>query len=909
MKTTAHRAHLERGQSIWYDGLRRGLLASGELSRLVRDGVRGVTSSPTIFEKAVGGSTDYDEALRRLVAESRSVEEIYDDLIVEDLREAADLLRPVFEGSGEQDGFVTLCLRAPPDDAASLQQQARRLQRLVARDNIAVELPASKAGLEAAEALVAAGVSVVMRPLFGVEQHLQALEACVAGLEQRSREGRELTGVCCWIGAHVSQLDTVADRVLRESKSELVGHTALAVAAAVHAQHRSFLESDRFRELAAQGAVSPRVLWLATASRDLTHGDTAYASALAADATTLALSEATLNAYLDHGDLGALAELDHVSTLKQISAAGVDLEQLCSSLQAGAQRAHGEAISQISRVLEARREAFLEQAPERQRFSLGTEPRGVLEAVKSLSRQQALPRLWSLDPSLFTNDSEVEETIRNRLGWLRSPELMQAHLDDIADFARGSYRAGRRKALVLGMGGSSLCPEVLAQTHGTTPGFLELRVLDSTDPEAVAAAERWAAPEETLVLVASKSGTTLEVRAFEAFFWQRFQERLGAQAGEHFVAITDPGSPLQQLARDRGYKRVFENPPDIGGRYSAVSFFGLVPAALIGVDLHAHVSDAQRMAIGCAGVVPPDDNPGARLGAFMAGLARRGRDKLTLIASDEVACLGSWIEQLVAESTGKDGQGIVPVDMEPLGEADQYGADRAFVYLRYGGRQPTELDQKVELLVSQGHPVARIGMLALHDLGGEFFRWEVATALSGSLLGVNPFDEPNVTEAKAQTNQLIDSFKAEGKLPDISAVTPDSEQIKELIEGAKSGDYIVLSAFFARTAERDVRFAQLRSRLRALSSCATTLGWGPRFLHSTGQLHKGGPNRGVFLVLTADRGNDLEIPGAGYGFGVLRDAQALGDLQVLQQRDRRALRVHLGGDIDAGLEALLSSLA
>ena len=538
---------------------------------------------------------------------------------------------------------------------------------------------------------------------------------------------------------------------------------------------------------------------------------------------------------------------------------------------------------------------------------------GVLREQELLLRRRVVGRIWGRDPTAFTEDAHTKEPVRksilSRLGWLRAPEEMEAKIGEVERWTAEVRARGIRQVVLLGMGGSSLCPEVLAQTFGHADG-LPLQVLDSTDPAAVAEVERTADLAQTLFVVASKSGGTIEVASFESTFWAKAVAQRGLQqARAQFCAVTDPNTELHFRARDR-YGKVFLNPPDIGGRYSALSLFGLVPAALLGIDVRRLLAAGRATAAACRNERPAE-NPGAALGAFMGGVTKQGRDKLTLLASPELASLGAWIEQLVAESTGKLGRGIVPIDLEPLGAPESYGDDRAFVVAQLAGGAPAAPPDDLEALRRAGHPVFRIELADRYALGGEFFRWELATAVAGASLGVNPFDEPNVTEAKEATARALKAYWQEGKLPSAgpSLRPEDGVPLLEHLGSAGPGDYIAICAFFQRTAGRDRLLTELRRRCRDRFRVATTVGYGPRFLHSTGQLHKGGPGSGVFVQLTADIVTDIEVPERGFTFGVLRDAQALGDLEALRQHQRRVVRVHLGADLQAGLDRLLEALA
>jgi transaldolase/glucose-6-phosphate isomerase len=650
------------------------------------------------------------------------------------------------------------------------------------------------------------------------------------------------------------------------------------------------------------------VLWASTGTKNPKYPDTLYVDQLIGPQTVNTVPPQTLDAFQDHGSVSATLERNPEEadrTIQDLATLGIPLGPVCQKLLDEGVLAFAKSMKSLLEVIAARRLALMEQSAGRQTLALGRSSQQVVEALAWLEEQRAGQRLWQKDRSLFSEDAKHDASVASRLGWLSSPRLMRENCERLRSFAQGVYAAGFRKVLLLGMGGSSLCPEVLATTFGSRPGALELRVLDSTDPEAVSHATQWADLEQTLFIVASKSGSTIEVSSFASHFWTLAQARFGDQAGSRFVAITDPGTALAKLAQQQGYRGVFENPADIGGRYSAVSYFGMLPAALLGADLVALVDDAERMVQSCAASVPSKENPGLRLGAFMGGLARNGRDKLTLIASPEVASLGSWIEQLVAESTGKQGKGVVPIDLEPFDPHEEAGKDRAFVYLRFGGKEKTALDAQVERLVSSGCPVATIRMLDRKDLGGEFVRWEVATAFASALLGVNPFDEPDASAAKKATSEFITLFESSGELPRAGWVSVADDSVLSTLRAARAAsDYIAFSAFFARTAARDEQLTQLRALVNKKRRCATTLGYGPRFLHSTGQLHKGGADNGVFMQLTGGPGEDVPIPDEKFTFGVLVRAQAIGDFQSLASRNRRAVSIALGADVDRGLAQL-----
>jgi transaldolase/glucose-6-phosphate isomerase len=550
----------------------------------------------------------------------------------------------------------------------------------------------------------------------------------------------------------------------------------------------------------------------------------------------------------------------------------------------------------------------------------------------SLARWEAgglVRRLWARDASLWTGNDEAKW-----LGWLDAVPEQSARVDDLQRFAEEVSAAGFIHALLLGMGGSSLCPEVLARTFGIIPGYPELHVLDSTDPAQVRAVEARVDPARTLFIVSSKSGSTLEPNIFKEHFFARTVQIVGErEAGSRFVAVTDPGSHLQKAAERDGFRRVFFGVPSIGGRFSALSNFGLVPAAVMGLDVRRFLNCAMEMVNSCGAGAAAEENPGVVLGTILGVLAGHGRDKVTLVISPGILDLGAWLEQLLAESTGKDGKALIPVDRERIGPPSAYGDDRLFVYLRLETAPDAAQDAAVEALARAGQPLVRIAVENVYNLGAEFFRWEIATAVAGAILGVNPFDQPDVEASKVATRELTQAYERSGRLPEeapifaasgIALFTDDgnasalrgaagseaslARYLRAHLERLRPGDYFAVLAYIEMNEEHEQALQVLRHAARDRWHVATCLGFGPRFLHSTGQAYKGGPNSGVFLQITCDDAEDLPIPGRSYSFGIVKAAQARGDLQVLAERGRRVLRVHLPAETGSGLERLLAAV-
>ncbi|MBT2559215.1 hypothetical protein J7E24_15610 [Hymenobacter sp. ISL-91] len=559
-----------------------------------------------------------------------------------------------------------------------------------------------------------------------------------------------------------------------------------------------------------------------------------------------------------------------------------------------------------------------------QTLQLGSYQSAADAQLAKFQTQNFTTGFWQKQADLWVSDTEGQHSIRSFMGWLRVVDDMLPAVPEIEQFVQEVKQAGFRHVVVMGMGGSSMTPIVLRQAFGELAGGLPLSVLDTTNPGSVREIEAAVPLAETLFVVASKSGTTAEPLAFGDYFYARMQELKGDKAGEKFVAITDPGSQFVTQATTQKYRRIFLNFADVGGRFSALSYFGLVPAALLGIDIKTLLERAQTMMRACGAQGPTEHNPGLELGAALGVLAQQGRDKLTLVVPENLSDFGLWLEQLVAESTGKQGTGILPLAGDPLSAPAVYGSDRVFVYVGYEGQPDEENRQQVAALQAAGHPIITILLRDALDLGAEFFRWEVATAVASAVLGINPFDQPNVQAAKTATNRLMEVVEQQGQLPQTSAPLASENNLdyyasssgssaetvlKDFFGQAKPGDYLCVQAYLMETPALNTEVDALRALVQQRLQLATAAGYGPRFLHSTGQYHKGGPDTGLFLQLTTDHPHDLPLPGRPYTFGTFQNAQAAGDLQALQDYGRRTLRVHLGGgNAEAGLAELLKRL-
>lgn len=917
------------GQAVWLGQMRRGQVEGGELEALIReDGVSGVLLDPSLHGLAIAGSADYDAALRKTIRAAGSATApdagaLYERLAVEDARLAADLLAPIHAVSEGRDGFAVIEL--PPHferNAVEATREARRLWQDVERTNVLIGVPATEAGIAAIRELTADGIGTAATLVFSRHVYERVAEAYLAGLEALLADGGDPSKVAGVAGFPLSRVDSAIDpRLLRQ-----LGYSVASANAAL--AYRTFLglfSGPRWDRLREAGARPQRLLWTGTAARTALLGELSYVEALIGADTATALAPSTIDAFRERGLVRPTLTGEAEDGIAALDRSGVSFQKIADRLLEDGLRLRAQAWDRCLGAVERKRETLLGESIDRQSFVL---PGQLAERVSALEEEWReggrVRRLWRRDSTLWSGADEAKW-----LGWLDIATDQLAHLVRF-EALRMRQRAGEFPEIVLlGMGGSSLGPEVLGAVLGGT----RLHVLDSTVPAEVDAVLAGIDFEHALFIVSSKSGTTLETALFQEFFFAKAVEKLGrVAAGQRFVAITDPGSRLEEMARREGFRHIYFGLPSIGGRYSVLSDFGMVPAVAIGLDVERLLDGAEEMVRSCASSVPPRDNPGVALGLVLGALAREGRDKVTLAATPGLAPLGAWLEQLVAESTGKDGKGLIPVDGETLAAPDRYGDDRVFVHIRLEGEEDSEQERKLASLAAAGQPVIRIAVADRNLLGQEFFRWEMATAVAGAVLGVNPFDQPDVEAAKVRARELTGAFERTGVLP---AEAPFLEEggialfadprnraaleeksggglvalLRAHLASLEPGDYCALLAFIARNGAHETALQEIRHLIRDTKRVATCLGFGPRFLHSTGQAHKGGPNTGVFLQITAADARDLPLPGRPYGFGLVKAAQARGDFDVLAGRGRRLLRVHLGADVASGLAFLHGAIA
>ncbi|QWG19482.1 bifunctional transaldolase/phosoglucose isomerase [Bradyrhizobium sediminis] len=929
------------GQAIWLDFLARGFVARGDLKQLIdTDGVKGVTSNPSIFEKAIGSSDEYDGAIGvTLKKGDRPIAELFEHLAIEDIRNAADVLRPVYDRLNGGDGFVSL--EVSPYlamDAKGTIAEAERLWNNVKRRNLMVKVPATPEGLPAIQHLIGEGISINITLLFSQKVYVQVAEAYLAGLEKLVRDGGDPSRVASVASFFVSRIDSAVDKELdekiarandpseKERLSALKGKVAIANAKLAYQDYKRLFSGARWDKLAAKGARPQRLLWASTGTKNKDYSDVLYVEELIGPNTINTVPPATLDAFRDHGKpRDSLEENieDARRVLAELEKSGISLDAITAELVKDGVRLFADAADKLYGAVAHKRATVLGGGIDRQQLKLGSHlGKAVEKATEDWRASATIRRLWHKDKSVWTGSDE-----HKWLGWLDS-----AAAADVADYEDYAQRVKGQKftdAVVLGMGGSSLGPEVLAETFAKKAGFPKLHVLDSTDPAQVRTLQASVDLASTLFIVSSKSGGTTEPNVMKDYFFAQVSKTIGAdKAGHRFIAVTDPGSTLEKVAVKQGFARIFHGDPTIGGRYSVLSPFGLVPAATAGIDVSALIGHSLAMVRSCGPDVPPHENPGVQLGLAMGLAGLEGRDKVTILSSPKIADFGAWAEQLIAESTGKDGKGLIPIDGEPLGDPSLYGNDRFFIDLRTEAENDAAHDDKLAALEAAGHPVVRIVMKSIDHIGQEFFRFELATAVAGAVLGINPFNQPDVEDAKVKTRELTAAFEKSGSLPaekpvmssaqadlftdeknaaDLRRAGADGDLgswLKAHLARAGADDYVALLAYIERCPAHIGSLQAMRLKVREKRHLATCAEFGPRFLHSTGQAYKGGPDSGVFLQITSDDDRDLAVPGQKASFGVIKAAQARGDYDVLTERGRRALRVHIKGDLAAGLKML-----
>ena len=905
----------QSGQSIWYDNIERRMLQNGEMEKMIDNGeIRGVTSNPSIFQNAIAKSSDYDSAIQPMAWSDWTSEDIFFQLAIEDIQKTADLFLPLYEKSSGGDGYVSLEVNPRfAYDTDKTFEQVKELWVKVNRKNLMIKIPATKEGLPAIRKAISEGININITLIFSVNRYEEVIDAYLSGLEDRIQKDLPVENIASVASFFVSRVDTKIDSLLINLQKEgkinkdqyhfLRGKAAIANSKLAYEVFEIIFSEDRFKKLASKGARIQRPLWASTSTKNPEYSDVLYVEELIAENTVNTIPPHTLEAFKNHGnvainirkDISGAKEL--FSTLHSI---GIDIENVTQTLEFEGVSAFEKAFESLLDTIENRKSGF-----RRQLFGLA---KNVREQVVKLNTESIVNRIYQKDPTVWTDKTLKADEIQNRLGWLEAPFVSDDFINEILSIRDELVEEGFTHALLLGMGGSSLASEVISLSFRGYAEGLELSILDSTHPQQVKISDLKNPKGKTIYIVSSKSGGTTEVQAFLHYFYKEMTEFAGDRAGDYFIAITDPGTELVRQAKEFKFRKVVLADSTVGGRFSALIAFGLVPAALAGVEIKTFLERTKEFTSACRPEVPSGRNPGLILGAIMAEATKLGMDKLTIIAEEPYRSFGSWLEQLIAESSGKEGKGIIPIDIEPFVPLQKYSKDRLFVYIKNDGI----FNEKIQEFQDAGFPVIMYEISDPYELGAEFFRWEFAIAVACGILGVNAFNQPDVQDNKNRTKEKINEFKQSGMFnfdkpvlqtdqfdlfTNASLENLEKNSIPEIVENflknQKVGDYIAINAYLPRIQDVEQELQEFRKHILLKTEKATTLGFGPRFLHSTGQLHKGGPDKGVFIQIIDSPEKDLDIPEMGLTFGNLIFAQALGDYESLVGRNRRIIRIHL----------------
>lgn len=914
----------------WLHYLRRSLIESGELSQMVEDGLRGLTIDLSVITQTIASSADYDRALDALIAEGTSFDEMPRALLADDVQRAATILHPVYEQSQRLDGFISLPIDpALAHDTVGTVAAVRHLLAEINYPNVMVEIPATAAGIAAIKVLTADGVCTNATLIFSLPTYEAAANAYMEGLaeymETHSVWRRWPTSLAT---IRIGAVDCLVDDwLIRQHVPDWQRETGLALARLVYDAYRSIFSSERWLALAKKGGLPQRLLWSDLIPPDFQYPEVRYLAALALPGTVSSLEPVLWHAYNELQPAASPLSWDGTAArtqFKMLAELGLNLDEVANQLQAEGLADLAAGLQKLRQSIRQKREQ-LEDHWQRLTLDLADEDTAVTPHLTRLCDERVMCRIWNHDHTVWQSDAAG---VTDRLAWLHLTPVMRRQIKRLESLTQTLVAEGYTHAFLLGMGGSGLAPQLFADTFTQAalparPGLppsphLQMKVLANTDPVAIAMQAKQIDPARTLFVVVSKSGRTVETMALFKYFYNQVAEAVGPeQAGRHFVAITDPASPLAALAEDFKFRQTFFNPAKITGRFGALAFTGLLPAALAGVNLTMLLDQAQAMACNTHGCNCPleGDNTAGLLGTVLAVLAMNGRDKLTFITSPALAGFANWVEQLLAESLGKDGRGIVPVVGEPVGPPAVYGSDRAFVYLRLEG--DAGQDTAVQSLKDAAFPVVTLHWRDLMDVGGQFFLWQMATAVAAHHLGVNPFSQPYVDQDKARTWEMVQKIMEDGQLfvPDDGLVAGTADVLQEFLARARPDDYIALQVFAPYTPQVDQAVQALRVDLRDRTRLATVVGYGPRCLHTTGQMLMGDRGHGLIVQLLANVVLDVLIPDeaggetAGLTFGALKELQALTAARALRAARRRVLRLHLAADAVAGLQQLtLASL-
>lgn len=931
----------DAGQSPWLDSISREMLYSGHLKDLVKHkGILGLTSNPSIFQQAFAqGKGLYAGDIRRMAKQGKTAFEIYDALSILDIQSACDILNLVYQKTQKEHGYVSL--EVSPTLAHSTDKtlaEARRLWKKVARPNLMIKVPATPEGIPAFKALIAEGINVNVTLIFTLEQYRDVATAYLDGIRLFTENNGSAAKVRSVASVFVSRFDTAIDRKLdelsqsarsnhKEAHLKFKGQAALANSKLIYQEFRKIFSSPSFLKLHPSGGMVQKLLWGSTSCKNPAYSDLLYVENLVGRDTVNTMPQTTVDALLDHGKISPETAAEGLgearAAAKQLLNWGIDLAQVGNELQAQGLKQFCDAFDELMKTLEMARMTISKKSrpkitlPGFKTLLKPEDQDAWGAAVREFEACDGLNLFLKQDPSLWKVEKDHQKVIMNRLGWMKAHETMMGKLHEIRAYVEEMKKSDLKHLVLLGMGGSSLAPEVMSLICKRENRTLKFRIVDTTDPQEIKDLDKTLKIGSSHFLVASKSGSTIETMSQFQYFYQRVAASYGKKAtpvqiGSHFTAITDPGSSLESLARKKSFRKVFLNPANIGGRYSALSLFGLVPAALMGIDILGLLEGARKVEETLHDEsIATSKQPGVGLGLLLGALAKRGKDKLTLIMTPGLESFGSWLEQLIAESTGKEKRGILPVDSETVGDVSEYGDDRAFLVIKSKKEVfPAAMSAKIAQLRRLKFPVIEVEWSGPEVLGAEFLAWEIATAIASFVLKVNPFDEPNVTESKQITLKFLDEIRR-GKTPENPTRYFYLKKTVEwglILKQIRKTSYVSLLAYLPRTPAHQKAFSKLRQVLRKHFKVPVLFGFGPRYLHSIGQFYKGGTASGLFIEFFIQDRGDLNIPDQPYTFGQLKRAQGLGDFEAIQNKGLPIIAVDLGADPVKGLPTVESQI-
>lgn len=902
--------------SIWFDNIDRELLKSGWFKEQIKKrAFFGVTSNPSIFKNSIANGTDYTLDIQTMSWSGLDTISIYENLVLDDIREVADLLQPIYKETEEIDGYVSLEVNPKlANDKDSTIEEAKRLWKLVDRKNLMIKIPATLAGIFAIRELIAEGININVTLIFSTDRYLEVIEAYFSGLEKRINMDLSIENIHSVASFFISRLDVkIENKVMAKvgngelgikSVNHLLGKIGIQNALFAYSEFEKSIQLERFAKIKEKGGNIQRPLWASTGTKNPQYSDVLYVDGLILPHTVNTVPPETLKALMDHGKSELIENLSPIEKYKdlqgQLEEKGIDYKVVFNELEEEGVEKFASAQSSLLETIENERVCHLE--------TLKSHKPNLKDRISHLKNENFILRFNQLDSSLFTQKADEAEEVLHRLGWMDAPIAGHEIVGNAEELLGRLTKEGYTHAVVLGMGGSSLAPEVFSQVFQHAEDRkqgLDLSILDSTDPLQVQAKVDVLPLEKTLFIASSKSGTTAEMKSLVVLFLELMEKQGVENPANHFIAITDPETALEKFAVENNFRQVFSADPNVGGRYSAMIAFGIVPAVLSGVDGGKLLANANQMRVKCGPNSAIERNPAVILAAILVEAYQAGLDKLTILADDKYLSIGSWLEQLVAESSGKEGKGLIPIDSEPIASPEEYSKDRIFYYLRNNGKY----DDLVSGLQEEGFIVLSSNIDDLYDIASEMYKWEFAVASFCSMINVNPFNQPNVQASKSLTIKMIEGYKQKPAFDEDDVLFSDERvtlfgkmqidtvdksvrtTINEFL-AVKRGDFIAVNAFLPRISSYEKLLSDFRRYLLETYSVPVTQGFGPRFLHSTGQLHKGGKNNGKFLVFTQESEYDIEIPGEGISFSVLEKAQALGDMRALETLDRQVLRIH-----------------